>query len=255
MSDESAISRPRFFRTVGCFNLIFGGVLILCGGLGLWIFVPFLVENSPFRLDPAQTGEIVVEMRRQMIEDARRDERNAPDPASKEKARKTRESIEAIPESLEGKVNFDKVNSGLPWLSRYLWAEVVTGPILNLLMVVSGIGLIFGRSWRVKRLAIIVLGLKILRLAALSLFLGVVVVPGVREALSEFAGTEFGRSVLRQAIASRNSGAMPTADIEPGEFVQIFSALGYIYAVMSFALGAIYPVVGLILLSRSGKPS
>ena len=111
-----------------------------------------------------------------------------------------------------------------------------------------------GKPWG-KTLAIFVFGLKIVRLTALSLFLGVVVVPGVQSALGEFAGTEFGRDILRQTIDARNSGGIPTAQIEPGEFVQILAALGYIHAVMSLALGSIYPVVGLILLTRKSKPS
>ena len=254
MSDESAISRPRFFRTVGCFNLIFGGVLILCGGLGLSIFVPFLVENSPFRLDPEETRNLIGEMRRQAIEDAKRDERSAVDPTVKERVRVTRERLRATPEPLAEKLDFEKINAGLPWLSSYLWADLISGPILNFCLVISGIGLAFGNG-KGKTLAVSVLWLKIARLAALSVFLGLIVVPGVVEAISELAGTEFFKNLLHQAFEVFNSRSGLSFNIEPGEFVQIVSALGYIYAVMSLALGAIYPVVGLILLSRSGKPS
>ena len=254
MSLESTPAMPRFFKAVGIMNLLFGAVLLLCGGGGLWLIVPFLAENSPFRLDPVETNNIVAEMRRQLIEDARRDEKNAPDAASKESARKAREDYEATPESLQGKVDFEKVNAGLPWLSRYLWADVISGPILNLLMIGSGLVLILGKPWG-KRLAIAVFLLKIIRLTALSLFLGFVVVPGVVSALTEIGGTEFGRIVLRQTIDSRNANGVPTAQIEADEFIQICAAIGYIHAVMSLALGAIYPVVGLILLTRKSKPS
>jgi len=249
MDAQATPAWPRSFKVIGVLNILFGGALLLCGTGGLWFCGPTLAENSPFHLDPVQTRQIVVEMRRQMIEDARQDERNTSDNATKEHARRAREELEATPENLDSKVDFQKINESLPWLSRYLWTEVITGLFLNLLLVLGGLGLVLGRNWG-RKLTIGVAGLKILRLALLSLILGFIVVPGVRGTMEEFAGTEFGRSMLRHAIESRNAGGIPTAQIEPAEFVQIFAALGYGYALMSLALGAIYPVICLILLTR-----
>ena len=250
MTVEASSSLPHSFKVIGVLNLLFGGALLLCGSVGVWLIGPFLVENSPFQLNPAQTRQIAAELRKQMIEDAKRDERIAKNAATKDRIRKSREDLEATPENLELKVDFHKINASLPWLSRYLWAEIVTGPILNLFMVFSGLGLILGKT-RGRKLALGVACLKILRLALLSLFLGLIVVPGVRGTMDEFAKTEFARLILHQAIESRNADGMPTAQIELSEFVQMIAALGYGYALMSLALGAIYPVISLILLTRA----
>ena len=249
MTAEPILSPQQCFKVIGVLNLLFGGALLLCGSVGFWMIVPFLVENNSFQLNPAETRQIVAEMRKQMIEDAKRDERTATTPALKERFRKARAELEATPEHLELKVDFHKINASLRGLSRYIWAEIVTGPILNLLLVFGGLGLILGKNWG-RKLTFGVAGLKILRLTLLSLFLGLIVVPAARGAMEEFVSTEFARLILLKAIESRNAAGFPTAQIELDEFVQIIAALGYGYALMSLALGAIYPVISLILLTR-----
>ncbi len=250
MSDEATSSLPRSLKIIGVLNLLCGSALLLCGMGVFWLIGPFLVENSPFQLNPVETRQIAAEMRKQMIEDARRDERAATNAATKERLRKVRNELETTPENLEVTLDFQRINASLPWLSRYIWAEILTGPILNLLMMFGGVGLILGKKWS-QTLTLGVASLKILRLALLSLFLGLVVVPGVRGTMDDFARTRFARLIVRQAIESRNADGIPTAQVELSEIVQILTALCYGYALMSLAIGAIYPVIILILLTRT----
>ena len=249
---EPATPKPVLPRTVGALNLVFGGVLLLFGGTCLASVGPFLLRNNPIQLDPAVAQNVADEFRRQMLDDLRGREQSAADGPAKAKARTDREAIESKPFVLKGEVDFDKVNADLPWVSRYLWADALTGPLLNLLLFASGAGLVARKLWAL-RLAMAVAGLKVVRLVALGGLLAAVVVPHVRSTTGQFARTEFGKSLLKQ-LAEQQAAARvgPAPKLDPDDFVQIVGAIGYGWSLFLLALGSVYPVVVLLVLSRPG---
>ena len=142
MIAEATPQSVPILRAVGILNLLVGGALLLCGGSGLWLLGPTLAGMSPFGLDPFLTREVVASLRDQMIEDEKAQGLQVTDPALKERMRKSREALESTPRDLDKEIDFAKINACLPWLSHYLWVEVLSAPILNLLLTLSGIGLI-----------------------------------------------------------------------------------------------------------------
>lgn len=246
--------RPGLFRTIGVLNLIFGGGLLLYGTGCLNVVAPFLVRNNPLRLDRAYAEEVVDLMRRQMIEDLRAREQSAPDGAEKARVGKVRLDLESASPRLDRQVDFRRVNGDLPWLARYLWADVLTGPVLNLLMIVAGAGLVPRKRWG-RKLAVWVAAMKVLRLIGLSAFLAFVVVPHMTRTAAEFARTEVGEAMLRAAMdpSGNRQGALalPSSRLSPAEFVQVLSAFGTSYAILTLAFGVIYPVVVLVVLNRA----
>lgn len=248
-------ARTGLLRTVGVLNLVVGGFLLLCGAGCVNVFVPFLARNNPLRLDRVYAEEVVDLMRQQMIDDLRAREQSASAKAEKARIGTVRVGLESASKRLDTQVDFRKVNADLPWLARYLWADVVTGPVLNLLMVVSGVGLLLSKAWG-RTLAVGVAALKILRLVGLSALLAFAVIPHMRRTAAEFVHSEIGGALLRGAMDPSSTRqpalALPSAHLEPGEFVQVLSAFGYSYAVLTLAFGSIYPVVVLVVLHRVG---
>ena len=259
MSQETVIEpepiRQRPLRTIGALNVIVGGFLLLCGGAGLYTIVPFLLTSSPFQLDPHETQIGLESVRWQLIDDLRQMERSVQAEAAKTRLRKVRQDLEAKPSKIEGELDFRKINADLPWLSRYLWAEVLTGPPLNLLMLVSGVGLVVRKNWG-RMLAVWVAAMKIARLIALCLFLAVVVWPSTTRVVEEFLRTDVFKSFLHVAIekvsAGQGAGPASAVNVSPEEFVQVFSVLGPMFALILLGFGAVYPAVVLLVLGRAG---
>lgn len=244
------VSRPGLPRTIGILNLVFGGLLLLLGAGVMGVLGPFLVENHPFQLDPVETQQVFDQLRLQMVNDLIRQESAAKTDVEKNRLKQIRAEFATVRATLTDKVNFTQVNADLPWLSRYLWVDTVTGPILNLLLILSGIGLIRRKGWG-RNLAIQVAVMKLVRLAGLSAMLAVVVVPHMNRTMSQFASTELAEAFLKHAMDQDSPLPTPSISLKPAEFVQAVSALGYSYALISLAFGSIYPLIVLIVLHRS----
>jgi hypothetical protein len=240
-------ARPGLPKTIGVLDLVFGGVLLLCGAGGLSTLGPFLVRNNPLQIDPAETRE---GMRQLLIDDLRNQESGAATPAEKNRLRKARLELESRPSDLASKVDFTAINRDLPWLSRYLWADLLSGTVLNVLLIVSGIGLIRLKQWG-RRLGVWVAATKLVRLVALCALLTAIVVPSLSRVLGQFARTDVGEAYVRQAV-ELGSPAGSTLQLSASEIVEIIRALGYGYALMSLGLGAIFPAVSLLVLTRPG---
>lgn len=244
---------PGFLRTIGVLNLAFGGVLLLFGAGCLYTVGPFLLDNTPLQIDPALTQVVINDMRREMVETLALREQSARTAAEKQKLAEARNDLQTVRTDLSGRIDFGRVNANLPWLSRYLWLNLLSGPVLNLLTVVSGVGLIFLSKWG-RTLAVWVAVLKIGRLIVLCGLMSFVVVPRLSDVAEQFAGTDFGKAFLRRALDQQDPSTTvigtPAVRFQPDEMVRILAALGYGFAVMGLALGAIYPTVALIVLTR-----
>jgi hypothetical protein len=259
MSQETVIepepTRKGALTMIGALNVIVGGFLLLCGGAGLYMIVPFLLASGPFFLDPHETGVTVENLRWQLIDDLRHMERSVQVEADKTRLRKARQDLEAKPAKIEGQLDFRKINGDLPWLSRYLWAEVLSGPPLNLLMLFSGFGLFVRKNWG-RTLAVWVAALKIARLIVLCLFLAVVVWPKTTQVVEEFLKADVFKSFLQVTMEQVKAGQglvpVPSVNVSPEEFVQVFSVLGPMFALFFLGFGAAYPAVVLLVLGRAG---
>jgi hypothetical protein len=245
---EPVTPQPGLPRTIGVLNLVFGFILLLWGGLSLFVLGPFLVENNPFQLDPVMTRHVVEGVRRDLIETLRSGEKTAGDEAEKRRLSSSRVALESAQTDLAKQVDFGAINRNLPWVSRYLWVDTVSGPALNLLMVVSGVGLLLLSRWG-RSMAVLVAALKLLRLLGVSILLAVAAVPAVATTTGKLVRTDVGKAVVKGASGA---SALPSVQLDPDEFVRIVAALGYGYALMSFGLGAIYPLIVLIVLRRPG---
>lgn len=248
--------QPGLPRTIGILNLLCGLVLLACGAGCLNLVVPFLSRNNPLQIEPAMTRDVLEQMRYQMVSDLVHQERSATSEVDRLRIRKARADLQSKSTDLTGKVDFAKINRDLPRLAHYLWADAVTGPLLNVAMVVAGVGLVLLKGWG-RWLAIGVAALKIVRLIALNGYLALAVVPQMTDALNQVVRTDIGEEILKHAIEQQSAqraraGASLGFQLSPADFVQVMRAFGYGYAATTLGLGLIYPVVSLIVLSRSG---
>jgi hypothetical protein len=156
------VPNPRIPRNLGLMNLIFGGILLLFGAgqAALTYYGPKWFEGfedqiqEQFKAQNAEREAKIAEL------------------TEKLKAAKTedeKKDFETQLVSLQKKPQLDpklfEEAKGLQTDSRivaYTYTEMATGVILNILMIVSGVGLLMLAEWA-RRLAVAVAWLKILR--------------------------------------------------------------------------------------------
>ncbi|MBV8228408.1 MAG: hypothetical protein JO329_00360 [Planctomycetaceae bacterium] len=251
-SKAAAVSpQPGLLRTIGILNFIFGGLLFACGLNCLGWFGPMLATLQLIRLDPEEAQIHFDNFKRTMIATLRDREASATD-AERTRIKKSRVELEALHPRIGDQLDLKKINRGLRWLTWYLWADVVTGPILNLLMLASGIGLMQLKCWA-RTMGLWVAAAKLVRLAALTIFLVAMVIPRMSKVADELMASDFGRVLITSALAqqgARQGGDVPVAQIDPKDLVPIMTGMSDIAAVLLLGFGAIYPALTLVVLSR-----
>jgi hypothetical protein len=249
-----ATPRPGLLRSIGVLNVLVGGLLLLAGGWYAWVMVPFLRENTPMRIETTAAQEVADGLKEQLAIDLRAKEQQANSETEKAKLREERKTIEAKKTNITEQVDFAKVNGDLYWASPFFWADVVTGPVLNLLLVFSGLGLLALKGWA-RKLAIWVAALKVVRLAVLCALLVALVVPGMGRALEALGKSDVGDGLLRTSLGQVNQMLHASVTMSPTEVVQAMSWVGYGFAVVMLGFGSIYPAIVLLVLTRPSARS
>ena len=226
-------------KTIGVLNMVFGVCLILCVGCyGASILMQSLMAPA-MAVQQEQIQMATKAARDQQILQIIQEERAAKGEEEKARLRAQRKTLEG---QVEPKMPDFSHMYGLdnPLVQGYYLTDVVTGFVLNVALLVSGIGLINLKEWG-RRLALWVAGLKIARLVALYGFYLVVIVPIVLERMTK------GFQELDRAAQQGAAGARP-----PVAFGATFGTVMAAGAAMMVVLGVIYPIIVLILLSRRG---
>jgi hypothetical protein len=236
-ANEFVSPRPGLLRTIGILNVALGIPLLICGGICCYLSFPVLVASHPFQLDPAQTREVLVAIIHEL------------DAPGTQILDEERQALESRAKRFPKQVDFPKVNADLPWVSRYLWADVTTGPVASLLMVMSGVGLVRLRGWA-RGLAVWVAAFQVVRLAILSVLFVSVVIPRVGRIAETLGGSDLGATLFLELIERQKANGSMAVDLDPHEFVQVASAVGRGFALLRLGLGSIYPVIVMVVLTR-----
>ncbi len=218
-------------RTIGTLNIIFGAILLCCGACGA---LNFIVQPVMAPMLQAQNDSMVQQMqaeREERIDRLRLEEKQATTPEEKAKIRARRKAEEARPTpKVPDLTQFVRDKS----LLTYGIADSLVGIILNVALLIAGIGLVRLRNWgRVTSLW--VAGLKIVCLTGLLAIFLIVVLPSVIEKLG-------------QVFQDVGPGGPPPAVLK-----QMTTVMTYAYsagAVIGYIVGLIYPIVILVALTR-----
>jgi hypothetical protein len=238
--DDAGLSRPGVepkpttAKVIGILNIVFGSLLVLCGlcaGFYVLIFAsmgPLMAGQQPQlqkRLEDQKQAEI------QRLEDREKAAR------TEDEKKRIRDQIQAVKARPVKIPDMSKL-LGDPRVQGYYVADVVSGLLLNLLLLISGIGLVCLKEWA-RVTAVWVAALKILRLLALYGFFILVIVPIQTDQFFAFiqdvekSMPQGARRINREEMAG--VGAMLTG-----------------YAIGIVVLGLIYPIIALCLLTRPG---
>lgn len=245
-SPRQIVPLPRIPKVIGILNIAFGAGLLLCGLCSGFYVAILPMTTKAFTQVAKQAEEQQKAPLKARLEALAEEEKSAETEEAKIKLAKERQQLEDALNrpSIAPTMNFDKMGLNDPKLVGYMWAEVGTGIILNVLLIVSGIGLVrfkpFGR-----KLGLWVAGGKILRLVVLYSFFIVAIVPWYSRKMAEFAV-----DMMQQQSGPGAPGGKgaPPIDLLIRTYTITYTATG----IGMIVFGSIYPIVCLVLLSRPG---
>lgn len=244
--------KPRLAKVIGSLNIAFGFFLFVFGLGRLDLIGPSLTQNEPFKLERGDAQNLYDQFRQRQIFELQSREQSTTDEKKKASLRSERlELIANHPTDIDQHLDLKSINHVLLLLNWYLWANFATGPVLNLLMLASGVGLTQLRVWA-RKMAIWVAALKIVRILALTLIFTLIVVPQAGRVIDSIAHTELGKLILAQAnaVLLQASSGPPPMHYTVENFALSMTALAYVVAVLSMIFSLVYPAITLVILTR-----
>jgi len=231
-------------KTIDIMNIMFACGLLLCGMcMGLQILGQSLLGP----MMAAQQPQFEAEMKRAREQQIAELEERLDTAETEQQEQEIQREIDQLKQMPLPKMPDMTKLWGMndPRIFGYYAGDVATGMVLNVLLLVSGIGLLSYRQWA-RKLAIWVAGLKILRLGVLCVVGVVVVAPAMAKNFTAFM--EEMEKQMEQAPPQAPPPGPPQQDME-----QVGEAMGTFFAGWSLGmlvLGSIYPVIVLVVLQR-----
>ena len=223
-------------KTLGILNLIFGVIFMLAGA---GTAIQYLVMPM--------FGEVMEAQQQQMTKAIELQQDSAVQKLLEEQKAAASEDEKAVIQTqidqVQNQPTFTTPNmAGMMGMNDrrvIIWGVVnsLTGALLNLLMIISGVGLLLLRGWG-RSLALWAAGLKIVRLIAGQSYYCFVCVPVRAESMMGF---------MDQVGAQ----AGPSQAQPPVEMGMMFAGRYWAQAVGFALFASIYPIVCLVLLTRS----
>jgi hypothetical protein len=240
------VPNPQIPRTFGIMNLVFGILMLLVGAgyIVVWLVSPSFQKQAVVQLEQQQAKK-----------KAERDAKLA-ELKGKEAAAKTKEETDTLKdeqEALESNVQPDlsAVNDLVGWsifsdirLAIYSFSEVIAGMILNVLTVITGVGLLALAEWG-RRFAVYVAWLKIVRWVAMIVVTLVLILPIAVQKFQKITD-----SIQAQVQVQAKSGGRPPPPLPMMNPSMIMSIFGAIAMVFNGLIASIYPAVSIWFLTR-----
>lgn len=245
VAEPSGMVAPNFRtpRLLGIFSVVFASELLIAGVcMGGYVAVmPMfarLMDASSAQLEARAKASKTAELAALAEK-----EKKAETAEQKIEIAAERKAIETRPLSpMTGAMDVNRVTMGDKSFIRYSWADVVTGIVLNVLLLASGIGLLAWRPWA-RTLGVWTAFLKIVRLVLVYGYFVIAIVPPYCQRL--------GKAVEEMM------GAMPgpSPAMGAGFFTKMYTVMYTGMGLGVMAIGAIYPALLLWLLTRPAVKS
>jgi hypothetical protein len=239
------VPNPRIPKVMGILNIVFASGLLLVG-----LCIGAMTATQPYlnkaMADVQKKADAEVEKKRQAdLKAIEEQEQAAETEAEKQELEAERQAVEGRTKSVVMPTfDFNKLRFSDPRLTAYTWVDVITGIVLNVLMLVGGIGLVRLKKWGLS-LSLWTYVAKITRLLVLNSYFALAVVP----AMSQMIGKLVGEMMIQQQQAM---GRPAPAGLDPTTLVRMYYITYTAFAVAMVVFGSIYPAIGIWLLTRPG---
>lgn len=234
------VPNPQLPRTFGMMNIVFGVLLLLMGVgyIALWTIMPYYTKQ--IMAEAVKEQEARKAERETKIAELKRKEAAAKTAEEKEPIQSERELLEKTVEpdlaAFTDMSQWDIFSDTR--LAIYYCTELGAGILLNLLMVISGVGLLGLAEWA-RRLAVGVAWGKIVRWVAMAILTMVLVLPVTMGKMQK----AFDKMNLPRG--GQGAGAGPMLNLS-----QIGAISGAVTAIFEALIFSIYPGLTIWFLTR-----
>lgn len=225
-------------KTIGILNIVFGVLLLLCGVCSGLNVVTQSAFGPMIAAQQKQIQQALEAERQAKLKKLQEQEEAAEDEQEKAKIQAQQKVVRAQPMPVAPDTS--KFMTA-PGVQGYMIADALSGIALNVLMIISGIGLLALKEWG-RLVAVWVAAIKVIRLVAIYGYFALAVAPVMAQ--------QFRAMFEEMAKAAPPGPKAPS----PEELAQISTVMGATMtgtAIGMIVLGSIYPVVVLILLTRA----
>jgi hypothetical protein len=163
--------------------------------------------------------------------------------AQKQHFETRRKALEVLPKvSLPREMDQERLGFGSLEYKIYSWVDVASALLLDVLLLVAGMGLLWRRTWGI-RLGIATAVAKIVRLMLVYGYVALAIVPVVAQ--------KQGRMLFEMEMEQLQAvGRATPTGVSPTTYMRTFSVLYTLMAVAMIVFGSIYPAIVLWLLNR-----
>jgi len=236
---EYVLPTPQRAKLVGTLNIVFASLLLvyIVFQIAMLFFTPVLMQMSGDVMKQAQAK--VDEQRKSQMDALKQEAAQAKTAEEKSQIEQRRTALEKSPQVTVPDMSKMADMLKAPAYQAYVWSDLISGLLLNVAMLISGIVLVQLKESG-RKLALWTFGLKVVRLCALAVLMIIVVIPITSRMTSE----------MMAGITKGGAGTSPTAVF--GDMAKLQAALGSVQAVLGAVFGSIWPIVGMVLLTRPG---
>jgi hypothetical protein len=246
------LPKPGIPRVIGLLNITFGSILLLyglCSGVSALLLPTMFSRMEVFKKAPADSKA----KRASEIAELLEKEKAATTETEKAELKNKRLDLEdqADTDEMTESISTNAMGGTKnPILMGVTLADVVSAMILNVLMIVAGVGLMKCQEWG-RKLGIWVAGIKIVRLVAVAWVSFAVVMPISTTSMLDMSN-KMEETQRRQAARRGRPPAQVLVRQPQNDMAKMMTVAGTASAVGLVVIGSIYPAISIWLLSTDG---
>jgi len=227
---------PQRAKLVGTLNIVFAVLVMLyiASQLAMLILSPMIMEMSQNSIKGVQAK--VEQQRGNRVADLKTELAKAETDEQKATLKQQLDALEKSPSPKMPDLKKFQDQMMTPGYKLWMVCDLLSGLALNVAMLVSGIGLFRLKEWG-RKLANWTFGLKIVRLCILTAVAIVFIIPMTSKMSAE----------MMEGITQGKPMPFPM-----GDMAKFQAVIGMVTAVLGLVFGSVWPVVGLVLLTRPG---
>lgn len=236
-------------KTIGTLNLVFGGLLMLCGLCnGVSALSQVVIAPMSEEIQKNVQKEMLVQHNREIqkkVDAIKIEEDAATTQEEKERLAARRLALEKLPPP---ELPFGDMMGMYkdPRLVGFVVTDFISGILLNMALFASGLGLLSSKSWG-RQLGVWVASIKIVRLVLVYGYFIAVIAPFISQKLEETFGKFADQVAQQQQQQNPGQPAPPKVAKMIGTFYNIAMT---VFGVCMILLGVIYPIIMLRVLTR-----
>ncbi|HEV3168642.1 MAG TPA: hypothetical protein VGZ22_31845 [Isosphaeraceae bacterium] len=238
------VPNPQVAKTLGILNIIFACLLLACSMFNALSMATMPLLNKAIQAQKQEMKQAEAKTKAK-LDDLDKQEKAAKTEAEKQEVASQRATLTGRSKSTVGfnfSMDFNAMGLNDPRYLTYWYADTLTGLVMNVIMLASGIGLLMVKPWA-RTTWLWAAAIKIIRLILVWGYFAVAVVPGLSQRLGKF---------IYNMMAQQQAGGRPGGP--PGMSEEFFTRLyGITYTGMAAGMilfGMIYPVVSIWLLNK-----